>query len=168
MRKELNRLWSEFERLWRLGERYSALLNVAEIHACLEKLEPNLRREFESRCQSVQLTRDVLEAADAGIKRDERRILRVLSVGNLWNDDEFLLLITLKVQTDLLLAFLNARGKNLRSESDAKCLLAIKAAAESIENRNAYRQAVSLVRQNWRLPVPHELFVQYPKSRKNS
>jgi len=157
MGNEIQERWQEYERFKSVGEEYSALGRVAEIHSCLPKLPHKLKLEFGRRCRKVVLDSKVIESAKAGIREDEERIIRICSIGTKWHAEEFVLLITLQVQIDLLLRFLEDRGFTLRSKTNEECLQAIKHAARSTQNRRAFEHAASLAKRNWGLPIDHEL-----------
>jgi hypothetical protein len=141
--KQVKERWDEFDRLWREGHYYSALLRVAEVYSCREKLPPQLRQQYESGCQGVRIDVRILDSVRSEIAGTEERILRILSVGTKWNMEELLLVVTLAIQIDLLLRYLNDRGFGLRSEGVEKCVTAIRQVAGSVNNQKAYDSAAA-------------------------
>jgi hypothetical protein len=146
-------MWNDYVRLSSIGEHYAALLRTAEIYGCRAHLD----LKTVSKYTSIVIDPSVLPSVQEEIERHEQKIIRVLSVGDTWNVEELLWVITLKIQIDMLLAFLAMKGYKVSSRQTETSLKAIREVGLSSRNRQAYDEATKLIRKNWGLPIEHEL-----------
>lgn len=158
MKEQLNVLWQEFETLNRQKHVYAAFLRLADIASVLSCAPPDVRQWYESKLSSVSLDSVAKEHLQEGILSQYAKISRIMSVGDKWNEDELLLLITIKVQIDLLLEFLASRGVRFESSEESKISIAISEIASSPSNVKTFKRAALLARRNWGVPIRHKLF----------
>jgi hypothetical protein len=155
LRKALDDRWREYVRLRDAGEHYSSLLRVAAMHAVLSGVKNC--QEDRRRCESIKLDEVLLGSVQAGIVSAEQRISKILSVGNKWNEDEILLIITIRVQNDLLMEYLRFLGCKFHSTFPKHSSSHLRKILDLPPNRKAFFQAINLAKRNWGLPILHPL-----------
>lgn len=149
--------WKEYRTLRSAGECYSALLRIAEIFGSLGSLEPKERETQQKRCEEVVLDESELERIEKEFKEKEGKLSRILSVGNKWNEDEWLLVITIRIQNDLLQSYLFHRGYRFSTCEICPRAEILKQASLSPANQRAFDTALRMARRNWGLPIKHPL-----------
>jgi len=142
-----------YEHLWQEGAPYSAVKRLAEIFYCLPQLDEAGRAKWMDQLWKEALPDNVVQVVVAGIEKDAQRIRRILSVGSKWNDDELLLVLQLKIEIEMLLAFLKRRYSHIPSSSFDDIDEDLTRIARSKENKRDFERAVSLMVKNWGLPI---------------
>lgn len=149
----LNDRFSEYLRLIPIAEPYLAIANLVQIHHCLSAMDAHSRTKWDERLNQLQLTEEVLKAAELGVDRDVKYIERVLSIGTIWNDDEILLVLQQRIFVDLFLDFYRYRfNREIPLDLDRADRL-IKSVARTPENKRSYEIAIRLMKKNWGLPI---------------
>ena len=105
------------------------------------------------RLDAEHLTDAVLRQVIADFKKNFKRIKTILSVGEIWNEDEILLILTLRIGLELISDFLDAQGHFQVKVSFKEIDAMIEEATDAVQNRHNYDLAVQLVRQNCGLPI---------------
>jgi len=159
MKEEVEQRWTEYERLMHGGAYYAAMLRVADISSVRDAVSQEGRENLKKRCLAIKIDLKVSEALGADISINIARVRRILSVGQRWTFEEFLLVITIAVQIDLLIALLKDLGIRINPESPSYLTSEIRKAARGEVNQRAFASAVSAARQNWGLPIKHPLLV---------
>ena len=157
MGSKINRIleerFTEYKVLLKAKECYGAILRLAEIFNCLSQIEEPFYSKWTERLQSEQLQDEVIQTALVGLERNAERIRRVLSVGDVWNEDEILLILTKRIQIEMLLQFL----KEIYSHSMEVFLDDIDRKVEEIsaskQNGRTYKLVVAQLKRNWGLPI---------------
>lgn len=96
------------------------------------------------------------ESADAAVRdavTKRKRAEHVLSIGSSFNQDEMVLLLTLRTEIELIARVLRLFGKDVTAlRLDAIDARLSEAALDS-GNRSALRSALASLRRNWKVPV---------------
>ncbi len=153
-RKVLDQRWSEYETLARVGEYYAAMLRVAEICSVTREPETPPSGEHEGRCHEIEISAQMLDALLAGIRRQEERLRKVVAFGDKWNEDEIMLVLTIRIQNDLLLEYLRSRGV----DAGAPVSMSWDDLVEQFSPGNAreLNRTLAALRRNWGLPIRHK------------
>jgi len=152
--QELKGRWEEYLRLFREDAVYSAFVRLAEISNCVRHCD--MTRESVSKWASlvreVVITPNELLAIRATGNSNTARVQRILDSAEKINYEEFVLIITLLTELDLLFNYLAERGVTVFSSSDPlyEEMLAV---ASSPINRSAHGSAQASARRNWGIPV---------------
>ena len=81
---------------------------------------------------------------------------KILSVGGRYHEEEIVLLLTLRIQLELVITFLNdhlsMRYTGVLHDIDEE----LSTLSESSTNGRAFRRATSLIKSNWGLPINSE------------
>lgn len=88
------------------GDAYAALLRLAELHHCRKLLSVALVKELDSALTPSTLDPTLSESVVRRAKDQAARIERIVTVGSNFLDDEILLVMTLRVQLELLTTLL--------------------------------------------------------------
>lgn len=113
------------------------------------------REEVLSRCRAIGGLLDV-ETVLADSHQALERIGRVVSVGNRFNDDEWMLLLTLRVQVALAnVALSTVAGIAPLFREDVHDARLVELARHPV-NRTAHRSAVADIQRYWRSRVPFD------------
>jgi hypothetical protein len=152
--EELEGRWPEYLRLYGAGAIYSAFVRVAEIANCVQHcgMTREVCSKWTSALGAVVITPGELHSIRVEANRNLARARRMLNVSGEINYEEFVLVITLLTELDLLSHYLTERGVIEFPSADLlyKEVLAV---ASSPKNRAAHRSAQASARQNWGVPV---------------
>ena len=132
---------------------YPALKRLAQIYHCLPKMDKAERVKWEARLGEATVTREFIAAAKTGMAEELSQIRQILSVGSTWNDDEILLILTMRIQIDLALSFVAEHSLRKVTIVTDDIDESIKRIAVSKENARAFDMAVALIKKNWGLPI---------------
>jgi hypothetical protein len=146
--------WADYLRLCREGASYSAGVRLGEIANCLRfaHLAPELASKWSRVLEGVTLSSDMLQSVRNEAARRIERLDRMLGGGSPVTYEEMLLLITMRVQLEVLLAYLAERG--IGDLPDFGSLDEdFSAAVSSPKNSAAYLTAQQSARKNWGLPL---------------
>src|SRR5687767_13273306 len=77
---------------------YPALKRLAEIYHCLPKMDKAERVKWDALLRETVLTPDFISATRTGMADEVTQIRHILAVGSTWNDDEILLILTIRIQ----------------------------------------------------------------------
>jgi hypothetical protein len=153
LEEELQESFRFYKKLLGAGVYYNALTYLAEIFHCLPALDDASDRRWTNTLRSEKLSAETLNAAIAGIEKDAQIIRRILSVGAVWNDDEILLVLTKRVQIDLLLVFLTEFCSYDRTVNIGDIDERINSISQTKENKHTFEEARNLMKKNWGLPI---------------
>jgi hypothetical protein len=157
----LQEIFHEYESLLRSGEYYGAAVRLALIFSCLPNLDEELNREWATRLQSERLPEMVIEAVEAGMERDAQKILRILSIGERWNEDEILLVLVTREDLQVVQSYVSQtycrRAQISLDDIDVKIALL----RESGENRRSFKRAADLMLKNSELPIDRPWLEQH-------
>ena len=101
--------FKEYAYLWQVGEYYGAAKRLAELSHCLPNLDnEKTRKKWQDQIQSIGavIPNEIVIALEDGVGKDAERISRILSVGTRWEIEEILLILGVRIEIDLMLAFL--------------------------------------------------------------
>src|SRR5437867_4098194 len=155
MEQVLERLYNE--RLRSGGDCYGAFIRMVEIYSVLDEIRNHSREKFKGLCLTIELSPEDRRTLRNEIQRNVDKILRILSIGKTWIFEEFVMVVTERIQIDLVLRYLKDLGLQLEFESYQSLDEALENAVKSPRNRRAYNQAIAACRMNWGLPIKHPL-----------
>jgi hypothetical protein len=152
--QELKGRWEEYLRLFRAGAIYPAFVRLAEIANCVQHCGTTRDSvsKWTSVVRDVVITPNEMHAIRAAAEKNSARVKRILDGAEKINYEEFVLIITLLTELDLLRHYLVERGVTDFS-SAVPLYEEMIAAASSPNNRSAHRSAQAAARQNWGIPV---------------
>jgi hypothetical protein len=152
--KAIEERWADYLRLSREGAIYSASVRLAEIAHCLRfaHLAPELALKWSGILEAVVMSSDMIQSIRNEAQRRVERLNRMLGGGSPVAYEEMLLLVTIRVELEVLLAYLAERGVGDLSgvgslDED------LSAAVRSPQNSVAYFSAQQSARKNWGLPL---------------
>jgi hypothetical protein len=152
--EELEGRWAEYLRLFGAGAIYSAFVRLAEIANCVQhcRMTREVRSKWTSAVGEVVIAPGELHSIRVEAGRNLARARRMLNVAGEINYEEFVLVVTLLTELDLLSHYLTERGVIEFPSAD---LLhdEVLAILSSPRNRAAHRSAQVSARQNWGIPV---------------
>lgn len=141
-----------------VGDPHAAATRLAEIVHCLPMLRKASRQKWTERLQIETLPDDFIQAIKVGLENDVQRIRRVLSIGTTWNGEEILLVLTLRIQVDLGVAFLNdwcsVEVKTNTADID-ECIVRL---SKTREHKRHFAESIGLMKKNWGLPINSRWF----------
>jgi hypothetical protein len=153
-----NKIKKEFERFqdfWQSNEWWGAILILSSIYNCISSvLTPmKLKNIWLPKIMKPFLSDEIIESLNNTYAKKYQRIERIISIGDRFNDDEFLLIFTCHAELCLIKEYLEAREVNcihlnlFQIEEKAKSFGKIKV------NQKDYNKALSQIQKNWGLPV---------------
>lgn len=151
----LERRWPERPALRDGDAAYDSALRLAEIDNCLahQRVAGPRRQAWSARVRAAWRELDVdrvLEGAAAAVKR----LRWIFGIGTEFVYEELMLAVTMRVQLDLLLAFLDRRDIEHGLASEVEALdETLRAIAESKKHRGPFSSAQAAARRNWGLPL---------------
>ena len=153
--RELERtLWSRFEEYRHFMESdavCSAMVRLGEILHCTQASDHQLKQKWTERIESQALGESAWNKAVAGVQAKAQRIAQILSTGGTYEFEEFVLILTLRIELELALEFLRFRGLAV-PEIDLSALDAdIEEVALSAPNKRLFDSARQRVKKNWGL-----------------
>ena len=149
--------FKEYIELKEANEYYGAISILAQMLKSLPILSKSKQSEWARRLNSEPISEEIIEAVLVGINRDVNRLKRILSVGSRFNDDEIVLVLTLRYQIEVIMSFLfeNCSLKTDISLDDIDSV--IQSMARSNENKRAFGEAINQIKRNSRLPFDNKL-----------
>lgn len=149
-------LLREFDSLWQKSQWYAALHRVASLYNCSN----------DEHCAELIRVLDTVQSMDAevtdaaiiqGFTRDVERVNRIVSIGDRYDDDEILLVLTIRIQLDLLMALFRDRAHrlvyllplDLLTDTD-ELLMGLLTRPEM---RNRVRILCRQIQRNWGCPI---------------
>lgn len=146
--------WREYVRLYRGGALYSAFVRLAEIAHCLrhDALSPEVSDQWRAALDSLNVSGEEVRAVLHEAREEIKRLQRILSVGARYTYEELVLLITSRVELELLSDFLGERGFD-RLEMPITLDNDLEAIASSASNAGGFGSAQAAARKSWGLPL---------------
>jgi hypothetical protein len=145
----LQKVLPEYERLSSAGEAHSALVKLGEVLAAAAVGE----RDEAGKAVRSRLAPALLERAAAEAARVRGRALHVLCIGTKFTSDEFILVLTMRIEVELSSGVLALFGIDTSAFDLGQLDEALKEAATSKENRRAFANALATIRGNWDVPI---------------
>ena len=152
--------YDEYLKFRDCGEFFGAISNLSEIHNCIihGQLDYSLCREWKEKLEGIPLSEEIIRSVKASIDEKYLRIQRIMSIGDIFNDDEFLLILTFRVQIELVVDFLGGKKADINGVDISRLDYEIEEIIESKKNRKAFNSALSQMRKNWGLPITNKWF----------
>ena len=157
LRKALEERRREYDTLVESADYYAAFIRAAEIDA-VTALETSPTGITDYLSAADDLPSHVIEAVQHGAKRTEDRIRQIMSTGSHWNEDEIMLVLTLRIQNDVLYDFLTKRGVGIAVDSRR---LRYESLIEKFEEccPGDLIPTLAAIRRNWGVPLKHTAFL---------
>lgn len=146
--------WADYLLLCREGATYSAGIRLAEIAHCLRfaHLAPELALKWSGVLEAVVVSSDMIRSIRNEVQRNVERLNQMLVGSTPLIYEEMLLLITIRVELEVLMAHLTERG--VSDLPDVGSLDEdLSATVRSPQNSGAYLAAQQSARKNWGLPL---------------
>lgn len=107
----LEERWADYRRFHQGGARFTAFVKLAEIAHCSSNatLPPWLAQKWRATIQNVPITDEGVRSVRTAVAEEIKRLQRIVGVGTRFIYEEMLLLITTRIELELLSAFLGAR-----------------------------------------------------------
>lgn len=153
--KNIKEEFHHFESSWQKEEMWSAIVSLSYIYNCITK--ENKSSQIGNLWKDKIFKPELTEEAYSYIKNSYIEIYnqmgKILSVGDRFNDDEFLLLISYHTSLCLVLEYLNARS--------LECpIVDLKGIEKEIiefgrmkKNKRDFNSAISQMRKNRKIPI---------------
>lgn len=151
--QNLSERFLEYQYLRQEGAYHAALKRMVEIYHCLPQLDKAARRKWTEQIQRETLPDEFIVALKVGIEEDAERIRKILAYGTIWNADEVLLVLTMRIEIDLALSFLNEYCSQKVTVTTSDIDEQIVDISKTKENRHAFEVATNLMNKNWGLPI---------------
>jgi hypothetical protein len=155
--KIFNEYFQEYSEMLRAGDSYSAVSILARMLRSLQTLPTDKMSEWKERILGEAISQESLEAAVAGVRRDVSRLNKILSTGSKYNDDECVLILTLRNQIEAVQLFLQERYSYHMDIVLTDIDEAIRLIAKSEENRHSFAKAINQIIENGRLSFDGKL-----------
>jgi hypothetical protein len=158
----LEERWASYLRYYGAGETYSAFVCLAEIAHCLnyETLPQQPTQKWSAAIQNVSITDEDIRSIHTAVAQKIQQLQRIVSVGTRFIYEEALLVITIRVELELLSAFLEQRGIAVTMDV-AAVDDDLQAIATSSGNAQDFRSAQNAAKQNWGIPL-HTRWLEGP------
>ena len=150
---ELSRRVEEFERFRDGGEIYSAIARLAEIFHSLQSLSTGEASRWRQTVKHALASAGRVDAVPRRVRSNAKRVRRLLAVGTSFGDEEVVLLLTLRIEGDLVEEFLRqwqGSGSGVRWDDIDTNVVAL---AKSVRHRRLFRRSQEQVRRNWGIPL---------------
>lgn len=152
--KELQGRWAEYLHYLKAGAMYSAFVRLGEILNCLNhcRLPQGKVQEWRAMVLGTERTEEEIRSAQTEAKREAARMHDIMSVGSKFEYEELVLLITMRVELELLSEYLADR--NVVAAVDGEALdRELGVIAKSAANAATFRSAQLAARTNWGIPL---------------
>jgi len=154
MEKALRDVWASYERFRSKGEAYSAITQLAGLENVVffGTLEVSVRDRWRSRVVNEKLSPAEMEVALTSAKVTVERLKRILGVGGRFEYEELMLLLTLRIEVDLVNELLVRRtgvaaAETVTIDEDLVDLM------QSTNHSSAFANAQAAARRNWGIPI---------------
>jgi hypothetical protein len=151
---ELRERWEAHTRLLEGDGAFTAVVHLAEIETCINLPETPIecRAHWSVVLASVSLPKPVVDAAHHGAQAHLARLQRIVGAGSRFIYEELVLVITMRIELDLFLAFARRHWPTVPQLDLSVIDAEIGEIAESPENSGAFASARRACQRNWGLP----------------
>lgn len=150
-----------FDELYHNGAFQSALIKLAEMNNFLSVYNGSNKIKYKwIDLVEKKFTNSNFRIEDIvlAVNSDLKKIEKVISIGSEFNDDEFLLILTLKVQVELIADFFNNIGLNdMLPEFDNLDREIIEVSNQK-QNKIEFNKAANQMQKNWGFPIINKWF----------
>lgn len=145
-------VFNSYTELERTGDAYGAWTELAAIFALLPTMDDEERAQWSERLRDLTLTPSSADAIRRGLATDKSRLAQVLAFGTTWLFEEYLQLVTLRIQIEstceLLAVFQDQNMDIDMHQIDER----IKDSLEIEENRYNFEASLRAIQKNHWLP----------------
>lgn len=156
LEKRLNEKFEEYLFFLKGGGIYRAVVILGEICNCISKLNKTKQSEWTKRLNDNKLSELQFQSIIVEVESEIKEIKRLLSIFNVWIVEEIVLILTLRIQVDLVIAVLNEMGYQEANidlyDTDEKILRISKAEA----SKRPFTESVNLIKKNWGMPLTNK------------
>lgn len=154
LRRELQERWDEHLRLLEGDAAFSAVGRLAEIEACIDLpgTPEACRAQWSAVLASVSLPKRRIDAAHRSAQAHLARLQRIVGTGSRFVCEELVLVITMRIELDLFLAFAQRHWPAVPQLDLSAIDDEIREIAASAENSGAFVSARRACKRNWGLP----------------
>lgn len=146
--------WDEHLRLRREGAAYSSCVRLGEIENCVQfaNLSGGLALKWSNALEGVALPSSLIQAVRDEAKGNVQRLNRILNAPGSLVDEEMLLVVTMRVELEMLFTYFSGRGMDGLPDTS---LLdeALVHAVRAPDNAATFLAAQKSARKNWGLPL---------------
>lgn len=158
LEKKLNEKFQDYLHFLHGGSAYSAIQKLGEIFNCLPMLSRSKQMEWIEQLRNERLSEATIDSVKSKIENDIKSIERIVSVGSKFIVEEFVLILTSRIQIELVLDLLQELGfDEIKVESD-EIDDKITRISQVKENKEAFKDAISLLKKNWGVPITSKWF----------
>lgn len=153
LEKRLNEKFQEYMIFLHGGGIYPAIQILAGINNCIPKLKKTEQNKWLKLLHSEKIDKDSLQIIMSELRKDIYEIKRLLSIFNVWIVEELVLVLTLRIQVDLVIALLDEMNlliEDIDLQNIDKKILEISIANKS---KLPFKSSVNLINKNWGLPI---------------
>lgn len=148
--RSLDRVLSEALRLRDAGAPYSALARLGAILNVIPRLNGQSRAQWEQTLRAQSMPEAAIVAGE--VRRNSDRLRTTINVGDTWNADELVLILTIRVELELVGAYLRFMGRTVSFDL-ADVDEGIARIRGSPLHAALFRSVATSVGRNWGLPI---------------
>jgi len=156
LEKRLNEKFEEFILFFNLGGPYSSIKILGELYNCVLKLDKTIQPEWLERIRDVCFSEVQLQIIVDELEKDIKNIERLLSIFNVWIEEEIVLILTLRIEVELISNVLTFIGYNKVSADFSSIDEKILQISQAEDSKRAFSESVSLIKKNWGMPITNK------------
>jgi hypothetical protein len=147
--------FSKFEEFWKKGVYWSGVSILSSIYNCITKnnISNKTRNEWMEKISKPEISQKALDSIKNDYVKNYNRLMKIMSVGSKFNDDEFLLLIVYHTQLYLVREYLKTKKIELPNLDLGELEEQIKELGNLKQNKKDFLSAISQMRRNSPIPV---------------
>jgi hypothetical protein len=156
LEEQIEEFFQCYKILLQEGAYYRAVKRLAEIANCLPKLHKTPQMLWKDRLRKEPLPEDVTQIVKTEIEKDIQQVKRILSFGTKWTVEEIVLVLSNRIDVDLVSFFLKEYcflNLTIELEDVDEAIIRV---AKSKENNYNFRVAVSVLKKNWGFPIDNQ------------
>jgi hypothetical protein len=152
---KLENRFSRFEEFWKDGVYWSGVAILSSIYNCItnDNISYKTRNEWMDKISKYDISQKALESIKDEFVKNYNRLMRIMSVGSKFNDDEFLLLIVYHTQLYLVRGYLKTKRIELPNLDLDELEEQIKELGNLKQNKKEFISAINQMRRNSPIPV---------------
>lgn len=155
LNEKIEKEFERYKKFWNSNEWWAGVLLLASIYNCIcSVLVPaKLKNIWVPKVMEPYLSDEIIESLKNSYNKKYQRIEKIISIGDRFNDDEFLLVFTFHAELYLMKKYLEARGVECPHLNLSQIEETTKSLGKMKINQKNYNSALSQIRKNWGLPV---------------
>ena len=155
LNKKIELFFEEYKKFWSLNAWWGGVSELSSIYNCICSVlvSKELKNLWFPKIMEPHLSREIIESLKSSFNRRYKNIEWITSIGDKFNDDEFLLFLTTHTELCLIKEYLEAREIQCPNLNLSQTEEKIKFFGKMKVNQKDYDIALSLIRKNWGLPL---------------